>query len=320
VAELIVSRVSKKFGRSPALVEASLRVRDGSIFGLVGPNGAGKTTLLTTIAGLQRPDAGEIRIGGRQPKDARVGFMPDTPNHYAWLTVAEMLDLAARVSEVADVEEAVASALATFGLERYAGVQQRALSRGLRQRAALAATLMGSPELVVLDEPCSALDPIGRLDVLKAIAALRGSATVIFSTHMLADVERICDEVAIIYEGRVVVQDTVDRLRARAASFGFTIVMDRPVEGLAATIAAQPWCVRVSEPAPGRIEIEVSDVWAAQHGILESIKSAPAYLVALERTGSDLERVLMDFLVQSVLGGDRFAGWPASGPAGAESG
>lgn len=278
------------------LHEVSLDVGDGSIFGLIGPNGAGKTTLLSIVAGLRRPDAGSVAIGGRPPSEARIGFMPDTPADYPWLTVEESLRLAARVCGVGDVDGAVGRSLEGFGLSSYADVRRRSLSRGMRQRAALAATLIGSPEVVVLDEPCSALDPLGRADVLAAIAALRGVSTVVFSTHLLADVERICNRVAVIFEGKIVAQDSIDGFRAAAASEGFMVVFDRPVPGFAERLAEAPWCVGVSEPLPGRIEVEVSDSRVSRRAILDAVADVDAELISVERAGTSLERALMRIL------------------------
>ncbi len=296
MATVSVDRVSKSFGTRRVLDGVSLEIPDGSIFGLIGPNGAGKTTLLSILAGLRKPDDGRVAIDGHPPGEVRLGFMPDTPQDYPWLTVEESLRLAARICGASDVDSVVAESIDKFGLSAFAKARQRSLSRGMRQRAALAAALVGSPEVVVLDEPCSALDPLGRADVLSAVAALRGTATVIFSTHLLADVERVCDRVAVIFGGRIVADDSIESFRSAAASRGFVIVFDRPVPGLISSFARESWCVSASEPAPGRIELEVADAYAAQNGILELLRGVQAELISLERAGTSLERALLSAL------------------------
>ncbi len=293
MASVTVRSVSKSFGPRRVLDNVSLDIPDGSVYGLIGPNGAGKTTLLSILAGLRRPDEGMVAIDGAPPSEARIGFMPDTPRDYPWLTVEESLKLAARLCGVDDVDATVGEAMETFGLSGSAGVRQGSLSRGMRQRAALAATLMGFPEVVVLDEPCSALDPLGRADVLHAIAALKGRSTVVFSTHLLADVERICDRVAVIFRGEIVAEDSLDGFLGGEAAPGFVIILDRHVPGLLERFLTCEWCTAARELTPGRLELDVSDLWAAQEEVLGVLRGCGAGLISLSRAGRTLEHALM---------------------------
>ena len=193
-----------------ALRGVSFSVQRGHIFGFVGPNGAGKTTTIRTLMGLIRPTGGEATIfGQRIPSRAarfQVGFLPESPYFYDYLSVGELLDLAGRLCGVPrEVRRRRADELiARVGLDRARAQRLKKFSKGMLQRAGLAQALMNDPELVVLDEPMSGLDPIGRKEVRDLILSLREQGkTVFFSTHILSDVEAITDQIAIIARGQL---------------------------------------------------------------------------------------------------------------------
>jgi ABC-2 type transport system ATP-binding protein len=196
--------------RVKAVVDASFAVARGEIFGFVGPNGAGKTTTIRTLMGLIRPTAGRCTIFGAEvparTARARLGFLPESPYFYDYLTARELCDLAGRLCGV-DPATRARRADELLGRVGLAGTEGRALrkfSKGMLQRAGLAQALMNDPELVVLDEPMSGLDPVGRKEVRDLILWLRDQGkTVFFSTHILPDVEAICDRVAIIAGGTI---------------------------------------------------------------------------------------------------------------------
>jgi ABC-2 type transport system ATP-binding protein len=193
-----------------ALRGVTFQVEKGHIFGFVGPNGAGKTTTIRTLMGLIRPTGGSATILGQQiPSRAarfKVGFLPESPYFYDYLTVAELLDLAGRLFGIsADVRKKRADELISrVGLDRARNQSLKKYSKGMLQRAGLAQALMNDPEVVVLDEPMSGLDPIGRKEVRELILSLRDQGkTVFFSTHILSDVEAITDRVAIVVKGEL---------------------------------------------------------------------------------------------------------------------
>ena len=198
-----------------ALRGVTFDVERGHIFGFVGPNGAGKTTTIRTLMGLIRPTGGVAKILGHQipSREARrrVGFLPESPYFYDYLTVAELLDLSGRLFGVpADVRKRRAEELIEkVGLARARTQNLKKFSKGMLQRAGLAQALMNDPEVVVLDEPMSGLDPIGRKEVRDLILELRDQGkTVFFSTHILSDVEAITDRVAIVARGALQAQGT----------------------------------------------------------------------------------------------------------------
>ena len=206
-----VYRSGLRMRRVPALNDVSLEVEKGEIFGFLGPNGAGKTTLIKILMGLTEPTSGTALVFGKPPRDAtvkaRLGFLPESPYFYDHLTAREFLNLAAQLSGVPKSEAAgrVTGQLRLLRMENAADVQMRGFSRGMLQRMGIAQALVADPELVVLDEPMGGLDPIGRKEFRDIIIGLRERGkTVFFSTHILSDVEMICDRVGIVIEGRMV--------------------------------------------------------------------------------------------------------------------
>jgi ABC-2 type transport system ATP-binding protein len=194
----------------PALRDLTLDVYRGEVFGYLGPNGSGKTTTLKVLTGLLFPDAGSAQVLGLPLADRRwryrVGYLPENPYLYDYLTPAEYLDYVGRLFGLAPAsrKERARALLDQVGLGRSAGLPLRRFSKGMLQRAGLAQALMNDPELVILDEPMSGLDPIGRRLVRNVILDLRKAGkTVLFSTHILSDAETLCDRVGVLREGRL---------------------------------------------------------------------------------------------------------------------
>jgi ABC-2 type transport system ATP-binding protein len=295
--------VHKTFGDAVALDGLSLAVPPGSIYGFLGPNGAGKTTTLRILAGLAHADAGVVRILGRDVAgggaDARglIGFLPDVPAFYKWMTAPEYLRFAGSLFGLSgkELDDRVAAMLELAGL---AGVSTRVggFSRGMKQRLGVAQALIHGPRLLLLDEPTSALDPIGRRDVLDMVSSLRGRTTVFFSTHILADVERVCDTVAVIAHGRVVAEAGIDELRSRRGGLNRLIVEVDDPQRLWAGLTGAPWLRTVEPGEAGELLVTCDDVEAAQ-------RELPALVgrlgLALRRFGIDeldLEDVFVDLV------------------------
>jgi ABC-2 type transport system ATP-binding protein len=204
--------------RVQALDDFSLEIDTGEIFGLLGPNGAGKTTFIKCLLGLQRPSDGTIELMGRPSSDPesrrRVGFVPEVPSLPPYLSAEELMDLHGRLIGLPAPERKAQTAelLRQASLED-APPRIRAFSKGMVRRLALAQSLLGSPELVAMDEPTADLDPIGRRDVRNQLLALKErGTTVLLNSHLLSEVERVCDRVAIMHRGRVLAVGPVNRL------------------------------------------------------------------------------------------------------------
>jgi ABC-2 type transport system ATP-binding protein len=208
--------------RVPALSGITLRIREGAIAGLVGPNGAGKSTLLKIIVGLLAPTTGACRVFGvssdRIEARVGVGFLPETPDYYPHLTGFEQVRFHARLGGVAkaDLAERVGDALARVGLRDARHRRVGSYSNGMRQRLGWAQVLVLEPRLVVLDEPTSAIDPLGTAEIHGLVRELQArGCTVLLSSHLLGQVEDLCDWIALLDGGRVVLQGSVDELTRR---------------------------------------------------------------------------------------------------------
>ena len=196
-----------------------LTVRKGEIFGFLGPNGAGKTTTIKMLMGLIRPSGGVMRLFGGSPDElptrARIGYLPEQPYFYDYLKPAEILDFYARLFRIrrAERKKRTDELIEKVGLGHSRHLRLRQFSKGMLQRVGIASALINDPELVVLDEPLSGLDPIGRKEMRDIIVDLRARGrTVFFSSHILSDIELICDKVAIIEQGRLRALGTLDEL------------------------------------------------------------------------------------------------------------
>jgi ABC-2 type transport system ATP-binding protein len=261
-AEPVISTrsLSKRYGDTLALDRVDLHVPRGATYGLIGPNGAGKTTMLSILAGLRRPTEGELHLGVDQ---RRLAVLVDTPHFEPWLTAREVVDLARHLVAPDRDGDAVAAALAQVGLADAADRRCGGFSRGMLQRLGLATCLVGDPEVLMLDEPSSALDPAGRREVLDLIGRLAHSTTVVLSTHILADVQQVCDVVGVIDHGTLRYQGPIAELLARTSS-AYALHVRGDSRPFAAALAAEPWVTAVEELAPGRIRLVTADASAAE--------------------------------------------------------
>jgi ABC-2 type transport system ATP-binding protein len=283
------SGLRKRYGKQTAVDGVSFAVGRGEVVGLLGPNGAGKTSVIKMLLGLVRPDAGDVLLLGRPSREplarARVGYLPELFRYQPWLTAAEVMALHVRLAGVDVAVEERLDGLAAVGLGDRAGDRVGTFSKGMQQRLGLAVALVASPELVVLDEPTSALDPIGRADVRDLVLSLKArGVAVLLNSHLIGEVERVCDRVVILDKGRVAAAGTLsdllgqrevrlrldgvgaaaeERLAAagRVARTGdwLTVALpadedDETVPGLVADLVALG--VRVHAVEPGRISLE----------------------------------------------------------------
>jgi ABC-2 type transport system ATP-binding protein len=212
--------LTKRFGERVALDRADLHVPRGVAFGFLGPNGAGKTTLIRTLLGLTHADAGQMELRGmpvpekREQALARVGAIVEEPRFHGHLTGAENLRLAAACREP-EAHARIEPALARVGLTARGGERVKAYSMGMRQRLGIARCLLADPELLILDEPTNGLDPAGILEFREFVRSLVDEGrTVFLSSHLLDEVEKICDMAAIVDRGRVLMQGTVAEIAA----------------------------------------------------------------------------------------------------------
>lgn len=227
---LAIQNLKKNFGSKEVLCGLDLSVPEHSIFGFIGKNGAGKTTTMKAILGLLKAYSGEIYVMGEKVRFGQtrtnryIGYLPDVPEFYFYMTPLEYLTLCGNICGMnrTDITTRSKELLELVGL----GQESRRIkgfSRGMKQRLGIAQALLNRPKLLICDEPTSALDPTGRKEILDILLAAKEQTTVLFSTHILSDVERICTDVAFLNDGKIAMQGTIAELRNKRSSDGFVI-------------------------------------------------------------------------------------------------
>ena len=217
---LEVSNISKSFGSSKILDGLSFLVKEHSVYGFIGHNGAGKTTTMKIILGLLKADSGEIRVNnekviyGQNKTNKFIGYLPDVPEYYNYMTPYEYLRLCGEITgmDSKSIKSRSEELLQMVGLDK-SNKKIKGFSRGMKQRLGIAQALVNSPKLLICDEPTSALDPAGRKEILDILYCAREYTTVMFSTHILSDVERICDEIAFLHKGKTVLSGSINQIK-----------------------------------------------------------------------------------------------------------
>ena len=296
-----IENLVKTYGMVRALDGLSLNVEPGAVYGFLGPNGAGKTTSMRILSGLARPDSGRAWILdkeiGQSDSDVRslIGVLPEEPAFYGWMTPREYLrDFVAPLYNIRGQVAArrADELLETVGLKDAANRRIGGFSRGMRQRMGLAQALVHRPPILLLDEPVSALDPAGRKEVLDLIETLRGQTTILLSTHILADVERVCDVVGIIAKGRLIVQSRRDDLLARYVTPLIEIESDNGF-GLWLEWAEKQAFVTNVTVSDHTARVLVKDVHQARKVLLESLAKEALSVRRFEMVQPSLEDIFL---------------------------
>jgi len=218
---LKIKGLAKRFGSQEVLKDVCFSVPEHSIYGFIGQNGAGKTTTMKIILGLLKRDEGSIEVCGEEATYGQtrtnhsIGYLPDVPEYYSFMNPGEYLQLSGEITGM-DKQKITAKSqdlLNLVGLDTSAKKRIGGFSRGMKQRLGIAQALLNEPRLLICDEPTSALDPIGRKEILDILRTVRERTTVLFSTHILTDVERICDRAAILHDGRIAVTGRMAELK-----------------------------------------------------------------------------------------------------------
>lgn len=231
---LEISGLKKHFGEKQVLRGVELVVPGNRVYGFVGRNGAGKTTTMKIVLGLLKADEGEVRVCGEKAHYGNtatnrfIGYLPDVPEYYSFMNPAEYLRFCGEIAgmNAKDIRTRSEELLRLVGLgnEKH---RIKGFSRGMKQRLGIAQALLGRPKLLICDEPTSALDPMGRKEILDVLVAAKEETTILFSTHILSDVEHICDEMALLNEGKIVMQGSIEDVKRNRRSNSTEIRMDR---------------------------------------------------------------------------------------------
>jgi ABC-2 type transport system ATP-binding protein len=289
-------------GKVVALDGLDLRVPEGSVFGFLGPNGAGKTTAIKILTGLIGPTSGEAWVAGEPASAAstrlrsQIGYLSQEPRFYAWMTGRELLIFA---GELFSARSAAAGRRADELLEM-SGLSQAGRRRiggysgGMVQRLGIAQAIVSAPRVLFLDEPCASLDPLGRRDVLEFIARLRGQTTVLMSTHILEDVERVCDTAGIIDRGRMVATAETSELARSFAPPVLELAFDAPEAATAFAAAWRDDGGTASVDVDGaKARLLAADLLGARTSALRLVVAHDLPLARLETRSASLEDVFV---------------------------
>lgn len=295
---LQVNRLTKKFSETQAVAGISFTIEEGRCTALLGPNGAGKTTTIRMLTGLLQPSEGEMIFDGVQkghsPR-ALLGYLPQSPAFYGWMTGREFVVYAGQLCGLSaqEAKRYANELLERVGLATVATRKIAGYSGGMKQRLGLAQALIHRPKLLVMDEPVSALDPVGRREVLELLQELKKETTILFSTHVLHDAEELCDDVIIIRGGEIALQGAISDIRENYRKPVITLYTEQDER-------SQKWCKayaaanvqHVIEIQNG-LQITVSDMEHARRDLLKQLSVEQISVARLECGHSTLEELFM---------------------------
>jgi ABC-2 type transport system ATP-binding protein len=296
-----VVNLKKNYGRFEALKSISFEVEKGSVFGFIGRNGAGKTTTMNILTGLIRFDEGKIFIKGKdflknkQELVRSIGYLPETPTFYNYMNAYEYLNFIARIigCDLKKSSKSVGKLLEMVKLTKQGKRRIGGYSRGMKQRLALAVAFMNNPEILFLDEPASALDPEGRVEMLELIESLKDNKITIFlSTHILNDAERVCDRICIIDEGKILLTKNLSELHETYIQPIFDVEFEEDPKNEVDLLKKLSWIESIKENGR-RISIYVKDIDYAKSEILKEISKLNTNVTSYQIRKSTLEDIFM---------------------------
>ena len=300
--------LSKSFGEVHALKSLDLRVPQKSIFAFLGPNGAGKTTTIKLLLGLLKPTSGGGKILGmdiiRDSVDirARIGYLPQDPRFYEHMTARQMLDYTAKffyIGPQPEIDKRVNEMIELVGLEGKADRPIRGLSGGERQRLGIAQAEVNYPDLLILDEPAANLDPQGRRDVLEVMSRIRKYATIFYCTHILDDVQKVSDQVAIVNQGELITQAPIEELLAGTGDAIYSVTLGGDTRSAYTQVIQQPWVSGIEssrEDGHAVWQVSVTDEVAAKDQLLSLLVSSGVKVSNFSRKEQNLEDVFINII------------------------
>ncbi|MFC5589654.1 ATP-binding cassette domain-containing protein [Sporosarcina soli] len=294
---LQVKQLTKVYGEHIATDHVSFELQAHTSTALIGPNGAGKTTTLSMLAGLVTPTSGTIQFGETSKHDIRsvIGFLPQYPKFFPWLSALEFTEMAARLSGVSAKKSFIEAqkTLEFVGLNDAIHKKTGTFSGGMKQRLGLAQAIVHQPKLLLLDEPVSALDPVGRRQVMDLLKELQQQTTILYSTHILNDAEEMTDQLLFLRQGKLVEYGSLDEVRLRYAEPKIVIEFER-LDELQRFIAIAKWPV-VTKGVVVYIDMQTEDVRMSD--VLSLLSSASFTIRKVERQTASLEEIFMKVAV-----------------------
>ncbi|GIP35449.1 ABC transporter ATP-binding protein [Paenibacillus sp. J2TS4] len=274
MALLEVHNVSKQYGKLTAVQRISFFIEEGRCVSLLGPNGAGKTTTLKMLTGLAAPSEGTVRFPEYEGKDIRewIGFLPQYPAFYKWMSAREFLEYAGKLTHMTGkkLRQRVEEVLTIVGLTEAAKRRIGGFSGGMKQRLGIAQAMIHRPKLLILDEPVSALDPLGRREVLELIREIKRETTVLFSTHVLHDAEEISDDIMIMRRGEISLSGSLEQIRQDYQQPLLIVEADVFLEDWAASLTRYPFIDSV-DCHHDTAKVTVTDLAQAKMAVLADL-------------------------------------------------
>jgi len=311
--ELVINTegLSKSFGEVHALKSLDLRVPQKSIFAFLGPNGAGKTTTIKLLLGLLKPTSGGGTILGMDILHdsvdirARIGYLPQDARFYEHMTARQMLEYTARffyAGPQSGIDKRVNEMIELVGLEGKADRPIKGFSGGERQRLGIAQAEVNYPDLLILDEPAASLDPQGRRDVLEVMSRIRKYATIFYCTHILDDVQRVSDQVAIVNQGELITQASIEELLAGTGELIYTVTLKGDTQSAYTQVTQQSWVSGIESNLTGEQtiwQVSVTDESAAKDQLLGLLVSNGLKVSNFSRKEQNLEDVFINIVERS---------------------
>lgn len=292
--------LTKDYGSRRAIRELTFNAEKGEILGFLGPNGAGKTTTMRILSGYMPPTSGKVTIGGHDLIEDSlavrkiVGYLPETVPLYNDMTVYEYLKYMADLRGIKQARKRITETIDMVQMSDRAGGYVGNLSKGMRQRVGLAQALLHQPEVLILDEPTIGLDPKQVVKFRELIRSIGHDRTVLLSTHILPEVQQICNRVLIINKGRIVTEDTPEQLQARlSGSTRASVRVGGSIDGLLPRIAAIPGILHVEQKAADRFEFETAPGADARPQVAREVVSAGIDLLELQPLNLSLEDIFL---------------------------
>lgn len=299
---LCIEHLSKSFGACKVIDDLTFSVPEHSVFGFIGQNGAGKTTTMKMVLGLLKPTSGSITVCGErvtygQTKTNKyIGYLPDVPEFYGYMKPFEYLKLCGEITGLSDAKMKSKSEelLVLVGLDK-ANKKISGFSRGMKQRLGIAQALLNEPKLLICDEPTSALDPVGRKEILDILHQVKGKTTVIFSTHILSDVERICDNIAVLHGGKIALCGTLSHVKSQHKQDGLIVEFASQADIQQFIAAPQLASFIINAEQTGTsITLHTQDIQKAERAVISTICENQLLPIKFEVLEPTLESLFME--------------------------
>ncbi|PGH75582.1 ABC transporter ATP-binding protein [Bacillus thuringiensis] len=299
--KLEIKNVIKSFKGKIAVNNFSMELQAGECVGLIGPNGAGKSTLIKVISDIIHPTAGEVLLNGIKisKRKSEIGYLPQYPNFFHWMTARETLTFMGQLSGLKkeELSKSIPKMLEKVGLKEEENAKVSTFSGGMKQRLGIAQALLHKPSLIVMDEPVSALDPIGRREVLNLIKEIKKDTTILLSTHILSDAEEICERFVIIKDGTKIEDTTITELLHRNSENKLMIEITAKDQKWIEIAKKLPY-VKDVEVVGLKIKVKVESIEINKNMLLQNALEQKVNIVKFEMSNDTLEEIFLNLVVQ----------------------